>query len=93
LRNSDTIKPLVHLIPCLPRHEVAHVLDKLGQNIENLGLNTWHYAPYRQLEDVGQPLGWAYLLIVDDVGTSALAITPVAIDTVPNVVRGKNRED
>jgi hypothetical protein len=23
------------------RHEVAHVLDKLGQNIENLGLNTW----------------------------------------------------
>jgi hypothetical protein len=67
------------------RHEVAHVLDKLGQNIENLGLNTWHYAPYRQLEDVGQPLWVGILIVVIHVGTSALAITPVAIDTVPNV--------
>jgi hypothetical protein len=42
--------------------QVAHVLDKLGQNIENLGLNG-NYAPYRQLEDVGQPL-WVGILMV-----------------------------
>jgi hypothetical protein len=62
--------------------EVAHVLDKLGQNIENLG--QYLNAPYRQLEDVGQ-LWVGILMVVIHVGTSALAITPVAIDTVPNV--------
>jgi hypothetical protein len=43
--------------------QVAHVLDKLGQNIENLGLNTVNYAPYRRLEDVGHPL-WVGILMV-----------------------------
>jgi hypothetical protein len=80
----DTIKAFSPLDTLQVRHEVAHVLDKLGQNIENLGLNTGNYAPYRQLEDVGQP--WVgILIVVIHVGTSALAITPVAIDTVPNV--------
>jgi hypothetical protein len=37
-------------------------LDKLGQNIENSGLNTGNYAAYRQFEDVGQP--WVGILMV-----------------------------
>jgi hypothetical protein len=36
----DTIKAFSPL-DTLFAAEVAHVLDKLGQNIENLGLNTW----------------------------------------------------
>jgi hypothetical protein len=63
--------------------EVAHVLDKLGQNIENLGL-TLAITPYRQLEDRTAALG-GHIDRCDTCGTSALAITPVAIDTVPNV--------
>jgi hypothetical protein len=38
----DTIKAFSPLDTLFAKwHEVAHVLDKLGQNIENLGLNTW----------------------------------------------------
>jgi hypothetical protein len=54
-------KPLVHLIPCLPSAARSSSCTGLGQNIENLGLNG-NYAPYRQLEDVGQPL-WVGILM------------------------------
>jgi hypothetical protein len=39
----DTIKAFSPLDTLFAKcgTEVAHVLDKLGQNIENLGLNTW----------------------------------------------------
>jgi hypothetical protein len=82
----DTIKAFSPLDTLFAKcGTVAHVLDKLGQNIENWDSIRGNYAPYRQLEDVGQPLWVGILMVVIHVGTSALAITPVAIDTVPNV--------
>jgi hypothetical protein len=67
------------------RHEVAHVLDKLGQNIENLGLNTWQLRTLSAVRRCRTAALVGILIVVIHVGTSALAITPVAIDTVPNV--------
>jgi hypothetical protein len=78
----DTIKafsPLDTLF--LPSEVVAHVLDKLGQNIENLGLNTWQL---RTLSAVRR-CRTAGIDGCDTCGNISIAITPVAIDTVPNV--------
>jgi hypothetical protein len=81
----DTIKPLVHLIPCLPSGGSSYVLDKLGQNIENLGLNTWQLRTLSAVRRCRTAALGDILIVVIHVGISALAITPVAIDTVPNV--------
>jgi hypothetical protein len=74
------------LIPCLPSAaQVAHVLDKLGQNIENLGLNTWQLRTLSAVRRCRTAALGGHIDGCDTCGTSALAITPVAIDTVPNV--------
>jgi hypothetical protein len=59
-------KALVHCT-CLPSAaEVAHVLDKLGQNIENSILP----SNYISLEDVGHPLWVGILMVVMHVDIS-----------------------
>jgi hypothetical protein len=81
----DTIKAFSPLIPCLPSAaRSSSCTDKLGQNIENLGLNTWQLRTLSAVRRC-RTAALGILMVVIHVGTSALAITPVAIDTVPNV--------
>jgi hypothetical protein len=72
----DTIKPLVHLIPCLPSGGSSYVLDKLGQNIENLGLNTWQLRTLSAVRRCRTAALGDILIVVIHVRISALAITP-----------------
>jgi hypothetical protein len=57
------------------RHEVAHVLDKLGQNIENLGLNTWQLRTLSAVRRCRTAALGGHIDGCDNVGTSAQLYT------------------
>jgi len=74
------------------RHEVAHVLDKLGQNIENLGLNTWQLRTLSAVRRCRTAALGGHIDGCDTCGNISISYNSCRNRHCPKC-QGKNRED
>jgi hypothetical protein len=74
------------------RHEVAHVLDKLGQNIENLGFNTWQLRTLSAVRRCRTAALGGHIDSCDTCGNISISYNSCRNRHCPKC-QGKNRED
>jgi hypothetical protein len=87
----DTIKAFSPL-DTLFAAEVAHVLDKLGQNIENLGLNTWQLRTLSAVRRCRTAALGGHIDGCDTCGNISISYNSCRNRHCPKC-QGKNRED
>ena len=73
-------------------HEVAHVLDKLGQNIEKLGLNTWQLRTLSAVKRCRTAVFGGHIDGCDSCGNNSISYNSCRNRHCPKC-QGKNRED
>jgi hypothetical protein len=72
--------------------EVAHILDKLGQNIENLGLNTWQLRTLSAVRKCRTAALGGHIDGCDSCGNISISYDSCRNRHCPKC-QGKNRED
>ncbi|WP_016991417.1 IS91 family transposase [Flavobacterium sp. ACAM 123] len=74
------------------QHEVAHILDKLGQNIESLGLNTWQLRTLSAVRKCRTAALGGHIDGCDSCGNISISYNSCRNRHCPKC-QGKNRED
>jgi hypothetical protein len=74
------------------QRKVAHVLDKLGQNIENLGLNTWQLRTLSAVRKCRTAALGGHIDACDSCGNISISYNSCRNRHCPKC-QGKNRED
>ncbi len=102
--NSTPKKHLVHSILCLrnavpmethierSRNEVADVLEKLGKNVENLGLNTWQLRTLSAIKRCRTAALGGHIDACNDCGNISISYNSCRNRHCPKC-QGKNRDD